>query len=105
MVNAGWVQLLAPDTPDGFLSAISARCPQQDQTRFDGSAGRSFRSARLRASPPAPENSFRSVRRRFKRQGSMPQFVSGSADGASSPLKYSKPEPTTSFFKRFLHDR
>src|SRR5437870_2186868 len=61
---------MAPDTPECFTLAASARCTRQDQTRFGGSVERSFRSARLRESAPAPENSFRTVGRRFKRRGS-----------------------------------
>src|SRR5947209_16298036 len=72
---------MAPDTPERFRSAASARCPRQDQTRFGGSAERLFRSARLRESPPAPEKLLRAARRRFKRRGSEPQFVVGSAGG------------------------
>jgi hypothetical protein len=80
--------VMAPDTPDEFSSAASAGgSSAADQTRFDGSADRPFRSGRLRALPPALENSCRSVRRRFNRRGSMPQFVSGSADGCRGQLR------------------
>ena len=86
---------MAPDTPERFLSAISARCTRQDQTRFDGSAERIFQRARLRASPLAPENLLRTVGRRFKRRGSWPQFVTSSADGwPASPSDRRRPRRT-----------
>jgi hypothetical protein len=80
---------MAPDTPEWFLSAASAfvtrlyRVTRQDQTRFGGSVADSFRSQRLREFPPAPEKLLRAVGRRFKRQGSKPQFVQARQTGAA----------------------
>jgi len=72
--------VMASDTPERFLFAASARCTRQDQTRFKGSADRSFRSDRLRVLL-APKKLLRSVSRRFKMQESSLQFVGSSTDG------------------------